>query len=139
MDEKQIINWDCILVIIEFFNTLIIIIPAIITFIYFRLKKINIVSLSKENGSIIAIHNISKNVVFIKDISICYKKKLLTKKNKKSIIGNNDLIELEPNQTHKVKIDYVKYGIKEYEKKKIIVSLNNSIRYTKRIRKTNDN
>ena len=139
MDEKQIINWDCILVIIELFNTLIIIIPAIITFIYFRFKKINIISLSKENGSIIAIHNISKNVVFIKDISICYKEKQLTKKNKKSIIDNNDLIELEPNQTHKVKIDYVKYGIKEYEKKKIIVSLNNSIRYTKRIRKTNDN
>lgn len=137
MDEEIIINWDVVLVLIEIFNTLIIVIPATFTFLYYKFKKINMIVSSNENGSTIVIQNVSKNAIFVKEITLFFRKRKTMKYTTISLNENSDILELTPNSTYKLKIDYLKYGIKEFEKKKIKITLNNRLKYTRRIKNAN--
>lgn len=128
--------WDCVTALIELFNTLIIIIPALIGFIYYKCKKINIIELKKSSAGVeIAIQNITKNTLFITNTQITYKIKRGDRKEKcYKFLDNNNIIELKPNQIKRVPIDYELLKIEKSECKKIIVTIQNKSKYKKRIK-----
>lgn len=138
MNSENSIDWTFVQVIIEIIDTLIVIIPALIGFIYYTFKKINIIINNEQNGSLVIIHNISKNTIFLNKIAVVCKQG-----NKKVLLKNKDfnlseIVEIAPDKTLKIKIDYTLLNISISKKKKVIITVNNRLKYRKRIEKDVD-
>lgn len=125
-------NWDFISVIIDILNYFIIITTAIITFMYLKIKRLKIITIKDIGGRNIIIQNISKNTVFIKNITVIVKNKD-TKQRRK--INFEDLPdEIEPKSFHKFSLDY---GVHDIEKNNIVhikINLHSKYTYIKRIK-----
>ncbi len=138
MKSENCIDWTFVQVIIEIVDTLIVIIPALIGFIYYTFKKINIMIQNEKNGSLVIIHNISKNTIFLNKIAVVCKQG-----NKKVSFNNKDLdlgeiVEIAPDKTLQIKIDYTLLNISISKKKKVIITVNDRLKYRKRIEKNVD-
>ena len=72
-DWQKIVSeypWNFISVLISGLYYLITIITAVVTFLNFKIKKVKVISINDIGGQNIIIQNITKNVIFIKSISI---------------------------------------------------------------------
>ena len=138
MNSENCIDWTFVQVIIEIIDTLIVIIPALIGFIYYALKKINIIIKNEQNGSLVIIHNISKNTIFLNKITVICKQgnKKVSLKNKDLNLG--EIVEIAPDKTLQIKIDYTLLNISISKKKKVIITVNDRLKYRKRIEKNVD-
>lgn len=129
-------NWDFISVIIDLLNYLIIIVTAIVTFIYLKIRRLKIITINDTGGRNVIIQNISKNTVFLKDINLIVKNKN-TKQSR--IIPATDFVqasqdEIEPKSFIKLNLDYILLNIEENDTVKMRISLYNRYTYTKRIK-----
>ena len=129
-------HWDFISVIIDLLNYLIIIVTAIATYIYFKIRRLKVITISDTGGRDVIIQNISKNTVFIKDINLIVKNK---NTKQKRIIPATEFAqvlpnEIEPKSFYKFNLDYILLNIEEINIVKIRIDLYNKYTYTKRIK-----
>lgn len=128
------INWDFVSTIISCIDTLIIIVPAIIGFIYYKFRKVRIILLRETNGLKIIIQNVSKNTIYIKDLNLICGSDKEAKSFPKSELDQKNTLEIPPDESLIVNLDYEFFPIKTYKKKQIVVSVNNHLKYRKRIK-----
>lgn len=101
------INWDFITACIELANLLIVFLPALIVYLYYKVHIVNIYTLESVDGGItIGIHNVTNKTLYLNN---CYF--IILKKNSKKIIKyeqfrNESYIIIEPDTIKEVKIDY---------------------------------
>ena len=104
-------NWDFISLIIQVLNYFVIITSAILSFIYFKIKRLKIISIEDNGGYEIIVQNISKDAVFVKKIVAIIKNNY--SKDKK-IINFNDLPDvIEPKSYYKFILDCAIYNIEK--------------------------
>lgn len=124
--------WDFISVLMDALNYLFIITGASLTFLYFKIRKLKIMTIGDIGGCDVIIQNISKDIVFIK--SICIIVNCKDKKNKR-IININDFPEkIESKSFYKVNVDYIIQEINEKDNLHIKVELYPKSFYKKRIK-----
>lgn len=122
------IDWTAIDVVINLFNTLIIFIPALVSFVYYKTHKIDIYITSQTNSGIkLYLHNVSKNTVFILDAII--KSKEL--ENDVSVINSFETQEnsetkcILPDSMICLTLDYAMLNITPIKKGKLILCVGN--------------
>ena len=109
----QTINWDAVSAITSCIEIIIIFLPALYFFIYFKISFIDWwIYNQNENGMKVAIHNKSKSSIFILDEIIIVKNK---KKIQYSIpmISNSDtkFICIKPDDIIYINVDFKQYKI----------------------------
>ena len=133
-DWQKIVSeypWNFISVLISGFYYLITIITAVVTFLYFKIKKVKVISINDIGGQNIIIQNITKNVIFVKSISIIVK--CNDTKNKRIIILDSPDI-IEPKSYHKINLDYSIHDIEESDTVKIKIEVHQKHTHKKRIK-----
>ncbi|MBQ3417289.1 MAG: hypothetical protein IJH32_05590 [Ruminococcus sp.] len=120
------INWTAIDVIINLFDTLIIFIPAVISFVYYKTHRIDMFITSKTDSGIkLYLHNVSKNSVLIWNAVLKYKglKKDICINNSFRIQANEENRIILPDNMISVTLDYAMLNIPPIKKGRIILYL----------------
>lgn len=106
--KNQIDMLELINTIVNVIDTLIILIPAIVLYIYHKCHIINIYILDKSNaGVIIGIHNISSKTLIFSECNL-----IINKKNEYpriitlTEINNDKFIKIKSDDIYKINIDY---------------------------------
>lgn len=125
-------DWDFISLIIEVLNYFVIITSAIFAFFYFKIKKLKIISIKDDGGYKIIVQNISKNAVFVKNITVIIKNNF---SKYKKIININDLPDvIESKSYYKFILDCAIYNIEKDSMIQIKTELYPKYIYKKRIK-----
>lgn len=117
-------DWTVFDVMINLFDTFIIVIPAIITFIHYKINKLKISVISKtDSGISICLHNVSRNTIFVLKASLDSKEL----DNKIDIIeyfnseNNEKLLSIKPDGVISLTLDYTVLNISPIKKGKITI------------------
>lgn len=91
---------DIIDLILNIINTLFVLVPAILLFLYYKIHIIDLYFIEKnESGMIISIHNITSKTLFISE---CY----LYDNNLSTDLLENKPLEIKSDEVYKISVDY---------------------------------
>lgn len=133
-DWQKIVSeypWNLISVLTNGLYYFFVIIGAVLTFLYFKIKKVKVISINDIGGQNVIIQNITNNAIFIKSISMIVKGN--DTKNKRIIILDSPDI-IEPKSYHKINLDYSVHDIEESDTVKIKIEVHQKHTHKKRIK-----
>lgn len=108
------INWEAVSAIASWAEILLIIIPAIVLYIYYKFSYVNFWLFEQTlNGVKVAIHNKSKNKLFILDAKLIIKHKQKNIVYDLPVISDKQYSSINPDSVIQFHIDYAMYEIKE--------------------------
>lgn len=117
-------DWTAFDAMINLFDTFIIVIPAIITFIHYKVNKLEINVISKTNSGIkLCLHNVSRSTIFVLKASLDSKEL----HNKIDIIeyftseSNEKLLSIKPDCVISLTLDYTIMNISPIKKGNITI------------------
>lgn len=116
------IPWNAIDTLINFLELLLLCVPAVVAFVYYKIKSVSILVLDKTpNGASFIIHNKTNKSIFITDISVVS----LGKRDpiNPSIARQKEATQLKPDDHIKVIVNYTKTS-QHKQKFKLIVEYN---------------
>ena len=108
------INWEAMSAIASWTEILLIIIPAIILYIYYKFSYVNFWLFDQTlNGVKVAIHNKSKNTLFILNAKLIIKHKWKNIEYDLPVISDTQYSSIKPDSVAQFHIDYAMYEIKD--------------------------
>ena len=121
-------DWTAFDAMINLFDTFVIVIPAIITFIHYKVNKLEISVISKTDSGIkLCLHNVSRNTIFVLKASLDSKEL----DNKIDIIeyftseSNEKLLSIKPDGVISLTLDYTIMNISPIKKGNITIFIGN--------------
>ena len=98
--ERSLNVIDIINLILNIINTLFVLIPAILLFLYYKIHIIDLYFTEKnESGMIISIHNITSKTLFISKCN-------LIANNVSTDILKDKFLEIKSDEVYKIQVDY---------------------------------
>lgn len=108
------INWEAVSAIASWTEILLVIIPAIILYIYYKFSYVNFWLFDQTlNGVKVAIHNKSKNTLFILNAKLIIKHKWKNIEYDLPITSDTQYSSIKPDSIVQFQIDYAIYDIKD--------------------------
>lgn len=114
------INWEAVSAVASWIEIFLIIIPAIILYIYYKFSYVNFWLFDQTlNGVKVAIHNKSKNTLFILNAKLIIKYKWKNVKYDLPVIPDTQYFSIKPDSIVQFQIDYAIYNIQDTDTIKI--------------------
>lgn len=108
------INWEAVSAIASWIEILLIIIPAIVLYVYYKFSYVNFWLFNQTlNGVKVAVHNKSKNTLFITNAKLIIKHKWKSIVYDLSVISDKQYPSISPDSVIQFPIDYAMYEIKD--------------------------
>lgn len=132
------INWDAVSAIASWTEILLIIIPAIVLYIYYKFSYVNFWLFEETpNGVKVALHNKSKNTLFISNAKLIIKRKWKNIVYDLPVISDKQYSSIPPDSVVQFHIDYAMYKIKDSDTIKLRIQFGG--KYLKKYKKVRRN
>lgn len=108
------INWEAMSAIASWTEIFLIIIPAIVLYIYYKFSYVNFWLFDQTlNGVKVVIHNKSKNTLFILNAKLIIRHKWKNVEYDLPVISDTQYSSIKPDNVAQFHIDYAMYEIKD--------------------------
>lgn len=128
------VNWEALSTIASWAEIFLIIIPAVTLYIYYKISYVNFWVFNQTiNGVKVAIHNKSKNSLFILNIKLIIKNKRNIKIYDYPLSLSQEYLSIDPDDITQINIDYAKYEINDNDSIKLKIQFGG--KYLKKYKK----